>query len=216
MISDSVTQKSKWTARSSCKAKPFNESDLRAMVVPAFEPRPSEYHQSSRPGAHPSFKSFWPHEKLQFCVTGAGGFIASHLARRLKAEGHYVVCADWKRIQFLPVIGHSSAERVPVAVCMSMNDNIARIILVRCAYLFVSQYLSYPLNLLEYRRASFATNSALLTFAYTIIANQLSKDVIIFSIWPPTWVVSFFNLSGPLRLRSEKASSAIKLAHMSL
>ena len=25
--------------------------------------------------------------KLRVCVTGAGGFIASHLARRLKAEG---------------------------------------------------------------------------------------------------------------------------------
>jgi len=34
--------------------------------------------------------------KLKICVTGAGGFIASHLARRLKAEGHYVRAVDWK------------------------------------------------------------------------------------------------------------------------
>ena len=34
------------------------------------------------------------------CVTGAGGFIASHLAKRLKSEGYYVVAADWKRHEF--------------------------------------------------------------------------------------------------------------------
>ena len=34
--------------------------------------------------------------KLKICVTGAGGFIASHLARRLKAEGHFVRGVDWK------------------------------------------------------------------------------------------------------------------------
>mmetsp|Transcript_53985 Transcript_53985/g.148926 ORF Transcript_53985/g.148926 Transcript_53985/m.148926 type:complete len:367 (+) Transcript_53985:31-1131(+) len=34
--------------------------------------------------------------KLKICVTGSGGFIASHLARRLKAEGHYVRGVDWK------------------------------------------------------------------------------------------------------------------------
>jgi GDP-D-mannose 3',5'-epimerase len=33
---------------------------------------------------------------MRICVTGAGGFIASHLAKRLKAEGHYVIAADWK------------------------------------------------------------------------------------------------------------------------
>lgn len=34
---------------------------------------------------------------LRVCVTGAGGFIASHLAKRLKEEGHYVIACDWKR-----------------------------------------------------------------------------------------------------------------------
>jgi len=36
------------------------------------------------------------YSKLKICVTGAGGFIASHLARRLKDEGHYVRGVDWK------------------------------------------------------------------------------------------------------------------------
>ena len=30
---------------------------------------------------------YWPEKKLKICVTGAGGFIASHLAKRLKEEG---------------------------------------------------------------------------------------------------------------------------------
>ena len=34
--------------------------------------------------------------KLKICVTGAGGFIASHLAKRLKDEGHFVRGVDWK------------------------------------------------------------------------------------------------------------------------
>jgi len=45
---------------------------------------------------------YFPGEKLRCCVTGAGGFIASHIARRLKAEGHYVVAADWKRNEHMP------------------------------------------------------------------------------------------------------------------
>jgi len=38
---------------------------------------------------------YWP-VLLKICVTGAGGFIGSHLAKRLKDEGHYVVACDWK------------------------------------------------------------------------------------------------------------------------
>lgn len=34
-------------------------------------------------------------------VTGAGGFIGSHLARRLKADGHFVRGADWKANEFM-------------------------------------------------------------------------------------------------------------------
>lgn len=40
---------------------------------------------------------YWPEKKLRISVTGAGGFIASHIARRLKSEGHYVIASDWKR-----------------------------------------------------------------------------------------------------------------------
>jgi|TARA_B100001142_G_C14298925_1_gene642036 nucleoside-diphosphate-sugar epimerase len=46
---------------------------------------------------------YWPEKKLKICVTGAGGFIASHLAKRLKEEGHYIVGCDWKRNEHMPV-----------------------------------------------------------------------------------------------------------------
>ena len=48
-------------------------------------------------------QEYWPEKKLRICVTGAGGFIASHLAKRLKQEGHYVVGCDWKRNEHMPV-----------------------------------------------------------------------------------------------------------------
>ena len=34
---------------------------------------------------------------MKILVAGGGGFIGSHLAKRLLAEGHHVVVADWKR-----------------------------------------------------------------------------------------------------------------------
>ncbi|KAL2506680.1 GDP-mannose 3 [Abeliophyllum distichum] len=40
---------------------------------------------------------YWPTEKLRISITGAGGFIASHIARRLKSEGHYIIASDWKK-----------------------------------------------------------------------------------------------------------------------
>ncbi|KAJ0093311.1 hypothetical protein Patl1_25268 [Pistacia atlantica] len=40
---------------------------------------------------------YWPAEKLRISITGAGGFIASHIARRLKSEGHYIIASDWKK-----------------------------------------------------------------------------------------------------------------------
>lgn len=50
-----------------------------------------------------AFEPYWPKEKLRICVTGAGGFIASHLCRRLKGEGHVVVACDWKRNEHMAV-----------------------------------------------------------------------------------------------------------------
>jgi len=47
-------------------------------------------------------EEYWPQEKLKICVTGAGGFIASHIARRLKKEGHHIIAADWKRNEHMP------------------------------------------------------------------------------------------------------------------
>jgi len=35
-------------------------------------------------------------EKLRILVAGGGGFIGSHLAKRLKGEGHWVRIVDWK------------------------------------------------------------------------------------------------------------------------
>jgi len=46
---------------------------------------------------------YWPEKKLTICVTGAGGFIGSHLAKRLKEEGHRVVACDWKRNEHMEV-----------------------------------------------------------------------------------------------------------------
>lgn len=43
-------------------------------------------------------------KKLRICVGGGGGFIGSHLAARLKREGHYVIVADWRHNEyFVPV-----------------------------------------------------------------------------------------------------------------
>lgn len=38
--------------------------------------------------------------KVKVCVTGAGGFIGAHLAKRLKEQGKYVVAVDWKEQEF--------------------------------------------------------------------------------------------------------------------
>jgi GDP-D-mannose 3',5'-epimerase len=38
--------------------------------------------------------------KVKVCVGGAGGFIGSHLGKRLKEMGYYVVGADWKANEY--------------------------------------------------------------------------------------------------------------------
>ena len=35
-------------------------------------------------------------DNLKVCVGGGGGFIGSHVAVRLRKEGHWVRCVDWK------------------------------------------------------------------------------------------------------------------------
>ena len=60
---------------------------------------------------------YWPEKKLRICITGAGGFIASHLAKRLKEEGHYVIGCDWKRNEHMSVrcaACSAGATRLPV------------------------------------------------------------------------------------------------------
>lgn len=59
------------------------------------------YEASSKLAKYP-FEPYWPEKKLRICITGAGGFIASHLAKRLKTEGHYIVACDWKRNEHMP------------------------------------------------------------------------------------------------------------------
>lgn len=39
---------------------------------------------------------------MKICVAGGAGFIGSHLAKRLLAEGHEVVVADWRRNEYFP------------------------------------------------------------------------------------------------------------------
>ncbi len=40
-------------------------------------------------------------DKIKVLVTGAAGFIGSHLGKRLKSEGYYVVGADWVAPEFM-------------------------------------------------------------------------------------------------------------------
>ena len=40
------------------------------------------------------------------CVTGAGGFIGGHLARRLKSEGAFVIGVDWKEQEYIPAVNN--------------------------------------------------------------------------------------------------------------
>jgi len=40
-------------------------------------------------------------QKKKVCIGGGAGFIGSHLAIRLRKDGWYVVCADWKENEFM-------------------------------------------------------------------------------------------------------------------
>ena len=64
------------------------------------------------------FEPYWPEKKLRICVTGAGVFIASHLAKRLKSEGHFIVGGEWKRNEHMPVraVVHTAQNVLAVQV----------------------------------------------------------------------------------------------------
>lgn len=49
--------------------------------------------------AHPD--EVGPDGKIRVCVGGGAGFIGSHLAKKLKEEGCYVIAADWKENEFM-------------------------------------------------------------------------------------------------------------------
>lgn len=72
----------------------------------------SDYQEVSQLAKYP-FETYWPQKSLKVCVTGAGGFIASHLAKRLKSEGHYVVACDWKRNEHFSVSSPELQSNVP-------------------------------------------------------------------------------------------------------
>jgi len=38
--------------------------------------------------------------QIKVCVTGAGGFIASHVAKKMKEDGYYVIGVDWVRNEY--------------------------------------------------------------------------------------------------------------------
>ena len=87
------------------------------------------------------FQPYWPEKKLKICVTGAGGFIASHLAKRLKSEGHYIIGCDWKRNEHMPVCvshlspklpsGHWTKERSDLPVNNTRESSAGRNVLQR-------------------------------------------------------------------------------------
>lgn len=40
---------------------------------------------------------------MKVCIAGGAGFIGSHLARRVKHQGHYVVVADIKEPEYFSI-----------------------------------------------------------------------------------------------------------------
>jgi hypothetical protein len=79
-----------------------------------------DYLEASSLAKYP-FEPYWPQKKLRICVTGAGGFIASHLAKRLKSEGHYIIACDWKRNEHFSVSSrlHGPCVLLPSESCLT-------------------------------------------------------------------------------------------------
>ena len=93
-MDDSIDERSPGVGRVGSAHAPARDEDRFDMAAAGYELR-GIY------GTEP----YWPEKKLKICVTGAGGFIGSHLAKRLKEEGHHVVACDWKRNEHMEVRG---------------------------------------------------------------------------------------------------------------
>ena len=76
---------------------PRKEKDLRVQCNISVM---AEENQSANfLAAHP--EEAGANGKLKVCVGGGAGFIGSHIAKRLKEEGCYVVAADWNENEFM-------------------------------------------------------------------------------------------------------------------
>ena len=68
--------------------------------------RAARSHASPRGGGRsgvPTDRQTRPNSPPQVAIGGGGGFIGSWLALDLKKQGYYVICADWKRNEFMEV-----------------------------------------------------------------------------------------------------------------
>jgi glutamate dehydrogenase/leucine dehydrogenase len=105
-------KKSAKKAREKTKEAAARRDERSSSSVESAQPRATTRHvQSNLTMAAAGYElrgiygtePYWPEKKLKICVTGAGGFIGSHLAKRLKEEGHHVVACDWKRNEHMEV-----------------------------------------------------------------------------------------------------------------
>jgi len=64
--------------------------------------------------------------KLKVCIGGGSGFIGSHIAKQLMAEGCYVICADWKDNEFMePVEFCNEFHKLDLRIlenCLKVTD----------------------------------------------------------------------------------------------
>jgi len=84
--------------------------------------------------------------------------ICSHLAKRLKSEGHYIVACDWKRNEHMPVRG--DFERMWFTPTECRHATVGKVNFALVGFMMVH----LTLNCFEYCRKMFSvTNSSLLT-----------------------------------------------------
>lgn len=160
-----------------------NLNTARKSFVPTLTKKMAtkDYEASAKLAKFP-FEAYWPIKKLKICVTGAGGFIASHLAKRLKSEGHYIVACDWKRNEHMQVraAGWSGYCKTRLT-CFQLR-------LLKTAQ--ATQTLPSPRTLPSCRKRASATNSTWWICASSTIARKCATVASMCSTWPPTWEVS--------------------------